>query len=299
MDKKTFAFITAFFSFLIWGALVIYWHQLSSVNPLEVVAHRAVWSLVLTAVLVLVTKKAGEVIRILKNPKNILPLILSSILIACNWGLFIWAVAHDKILESSMGNYITPLLNVAASAIIFKVSLNKYQKLSVLLAFSGVIYMIVIYGKVPYIALFFAVTFCTYGIIKKLVPASAVTGLFVETLIISVPSVIYVLYLISTGESAVLRGDLFISFLLVCGGIVTTLPLLGFSYSAKLLHLSTLGILQYITPTIAFLIGVFVYHEYFSTNMLITFILIWAGLIIYSADGIIQLKKSKIITQKD
>lgn len=293
MDKKTFAFIIAFFSFLIWGALVIYWHQLSSVNPLEVVAHRAVWSLVLTAVFVLITKKAGEVIRILKKPKNILPLILSSILIAGNWGLFIWAVAHDKILESSMGNYITPLLNVAASAIIFKVSLNKYQKLSVLLAFSGVIYMIVIYGKVPYIALFFAVTFCTYGIIKKLVPASAVTGLFIETLIISVPSVIYVLYLISTGESAVLRGEPFISFLLICGGVVTTLPLLGFSYSAKLLHLSTLGVLQYITPTIAFLIGVFVYHEYFSTNMLITFILIWAGLIIYSADGIIQLKNPK------
>ena len=298
MDKKTFAFIVAFFSFVIWGALVIYWHQLSSVNPLEVVAHRAVWSLVLTAVLVLVTKKAGEVIRILKNPKNILPLILSSILIACNWGLFIWAVAHDKILESSMGNYITPLLNVAASAIIFKVALNKYQKLSVLLAFSGVIYMIIIYGKVPYIALFFAVTFCTYGIIKKLVPASAITGLFVETLIISVPSVIYVLYLISTGESAVLRGDSFITFLLICGGAVTTLPLLGFSYSAKVLHLSTLGILQYITPTIGFLLGVFVYHEYFSANMLLTFILIWAGLIIYSTDGIIQLKKSKKNTHK-
>ena len=298
MDKKTFAFIVAFFSFVIWGALVIYWHQLSSVNPLEVVAHRAVWSLVLTAVLVVVTKKAWEVIHILKNPKNILPLILSSILIACNWGLFIWAVAHDKILESSMGNYITPLLNVAASAVIFKVALNKYQKLSVLLAFFGVIYMIIVYGKVPYIALFFAVTFCTYGIIKKLVPASAITGLFVETLIISVPSVIYVLYLISTGESAVLRGDSFITFLLVCGGVVTTLPLLGFSYSAKVLHLSTLGILQYITPTIGFLLGVFVYHEYFSANMLLTFILIWTGLIIYSTDGIIQLKKSKKNTHK-
>lgn len=293
MDKKTFAFIVAFFSFLIWGALVIYWHQLSSVNPLEVVAHRAIWSLVFTAILILVTKKAGEVIHILKNPRNILPLILSSILIAGNWGLFIWAVANDKIIESSMGNYITPLLNVAASAVIFKVVLNKYQKLSVLLAFAGVVYMIIVYGKVPYIAIFFAVTFCTYGIIKKLVPASALTGLFVETLIISVPSVIYVLYLISNGESAVLKGDALISFLLICGGIVTTLPLLGFSYSAKILHLSTLGILQYITPTIAFLLGVFVYHEYFSANMLITFILIWTGLIIYSTDGILQLKKMR------
>ncbi len=292
MDKKTFAFIIAFFSFLIWGALVIYWHQLSSVNPLEVVAHRAIWSLIFTTFIIIFMRKAGEVIRVFKNPKNVIPLILSSIIIASNWGLFIWAVAHDKIIESSMGNYITPLLNVAASAIIFKVVLNKYQKLSVLLALSGVVYMIIIYGKVPYIAIFFAITFCTYGIIKKLVRASAVTGLFIETLIISIPSAIYVLYLIHTGESAVLRGDNFITALLVCGGIVTTLPLLGFSYSAQILHLSTLGILQYITPTIAFLLGVFVYHEYFSTNMLITFILIWTGLVIYSVDGIYQLKKS-------
>lgn len=291
MDRKTFAFVVALFSFLIWGALVIYWHQLSSVNPLEVVAHRAIWSLIFTSFIILFMKRAGEVIRVIKNPKNVIPLIISSIIIASNWGIFIWAVANDKIIESSMGNYITPLLNVAASAIIFKVVLNKYQKLSVLLALSGVVYMIIVYGKVPYIAIFFAVTFCTYGIIKKLVRASAITGLFIETLIISIPSAVYVLYLISTGESAVLRGDSFITFLLVCGGIVTTLPLLGFSYSAQVLHLSTLGILQYITPTIAFLLGVFVYHEYFSKNMLITFILIWAGLIIYSVDGLYQLKK--------
>lgn len=292
MDKKTFAFIIAFFSFFIWGALVIYWHQLSSVNPLEVVAHRAIWSLIFTTFIIIFMRKAGEVVRVVKNPKNVVPLILSSIIIASNWGLFIWAVANDKIIESSMGNYITPLLNVAASAIIFKVILNKYQKLSVFLALSGVIYMIAVYGQIPYIAIFFAVTFCTYGIIKKLVRASAVTGLFIETFIISIPSAIYVLYLIHTGESAVLSGDSFIITLLVCGGIVTTLPLLGFSYSAQVLHLSTLGILQYITPTIAFLLGVFVYNEYFSANMLITFILIWTGLVVYSVDGIYQLKKN-------
>ena len=292
MDKKTFAFIIAFFSFFIWGALVIYWHQLSSVNPLEVVAHRAIWSLIFTTFIIIFMRKAGEVVRVVKNPKNVVPLILSSIIIASNWGLFIWAVANDKIIESSMGNYITPLLNVAASAIIFKVILNKYQKLSVFLALSGVIYMIAVYGQIPYIAIFFAVTFCTYGIIKKLVRASAVTGLFIETFIISIPSAIYVLYLIHTGESAVLSGDSFIITLLVCGGIVTTLPLLGFSYSAQVLHLSTLGILQYITPTIAFLLGVFVYTEYFSANMLITFILIGTGLVIYSVDGIYQLKKN-------
>lgn len=293
MDKKTFAFIIAFLSFFIWGALVIYWHRLSGVNPVEVVAHRAVWSLVLTGILILITKKRLEVVAVLKKPKNIFPLILSSVLIAGNWGLFIWAVANNKILESSMGNYITPLLNVAASAFIFKVALNKYQKLSVLLALIGVIYMILIYGQVPYLALFFAVTFCFYGIIKKLVPTSALTGLFIETLIISVPSVIYILYLISSGESAVLQGDMFINFLLICGGIVTTVPLLGFSYSAKVLHLSTIGILQYITPTMAFFLGIFLYNEYFNVDMLVTFVFIWLALIIYSADGIIGLKKHK------
>ena len=122
MDRKTFAFVVALFSFLIWGALVIYWHQLSSVNPLEVVAHRAIWSLIFTSFIILFMKRAGEVIRVIKNPKNVIPLIISSIIIASNWGIFIWAVANDKIIESSMGNYITPLLNVAASAIIFKVS---------------------------------------------------------------------------------------------------------------------------------------------------------------------------------
>lgn len=290
MKSKTTAFVTAFFSFVIWGALVIYWHSLSSVNPLEVVSHRALWSLVFTGILIVIFKKTGEAVSVLKNPKYILPLLASSILIAGNWGLFIWAVANEKIIESSMGNYITPLLNVAASALIFKVKLNKYQVISVLLAFTGVIYMILVYGKIPYIAVFFAVTFCAYGIIKKLVPTSALTGLFVETLIISVPALIYIITLIFLGKSAFVYGSASIIFLLICGGIVTTLPLLGFSYSAKILHLSTLGLLQYITPTISFLLGVFVYNEYFSKNMLITFIFIWSGLILYSFDGIRQMR---------
>ncbi len=293
MDKKTFAFIAAFLSFFTWGILVIYWHYLSNVSPLEIVSHRAIWSLLFSGMLIIITKQAGEVVCVFKNPKNIIPLIISSLLIAGNWGIFIWAVANGKIVESSMGNYVTPLLNVAASAFIFKITLNKYQKLSVLLAFLGVLYMVIVYGKIPYIAVFFAITFCAYGIIKKLVRTSALTGIFVETLIISIPAVIYIMYLISTGESAVIHGTTTVKVLLICTGIFTTLPLLGFSYSAKILHLSTLGIIQYTTPTITFLLGVFLYGEYFSTDMLITFILIWAGLIIFSVDGLRQLKNNK------
>ncbi len=293
MDKKTPAFIAALFSFLTWGFLVIYWNHLSSVHPLEVVSHRAIWSLLFSGVIILVTRRAREVVNVIKNPKNIFPLVLSSILIASNWGIFIWAVVNGKIIESSMGNYVTPLLNVAASAIIFKTALNKPQKISVLLALAGVIYMVYVYGRIPYIAVFFAVTFCSYGIIKKLVRASAVTGIFVETLIISLPAVVYILYLIYTGESAVVNGSITVKLLLIFTGILTTLPLLGFSFSAKILHLSTLGLIQYITPTITFLLGIFVYNEHIDKNMIITFILIWTGLIIFSIDGLMQLKNQK------
>lgn len=290
MDNKTTAFITAAVSFTFWGTLVIYWHGLANVNPLEVVSHRAIWSLIFTGILIVALRRTGEVVSVLKNPKYILPLICSSLLIAGNWGVFIWSVANEKIIESTMGNYVTPLLNVTASALIFKVKLNKYQVLSVLLALIGVVYMVIVYGAVPYVAIFFAVTFCAYGIIKKLVQASALTGLFVETLFISIPCAIYVIYLLVSGKSAILEGNTLVTTLLICGGIVTTLPLLGFSFSAKYLHLSTLGLLQYLNPTIAFLIGVFVYHEYFSRNMLITFMFIWAGLLIYSLDGLRQMK---------
>ena len=293
MNDKTIAFFTALGSFLFWGALVIYWHALKGVNPIEVVSHRAIWSLVFTGILVIFLRKIPEVIKILKNPKYVLPLVVSSLLIAFNWALFIWSVANEKIVESSMGNYVTPLLNVAAAALIFKVKMNKLQILSVLLALIGVVYMIIIYGRIPYVALLFAVTFCAYGIIKKLVPATVITGLFIETLVISIPSAIYIIFLLSHNTSAIQNSDLFIKTMLILGGIVTTLPLLGFSFSAKILNLNTLGLLQYLTPTIAFLLGVFLYQEYFSLNMLVTFIFIWSGLIIYSFDGLYRLKKSK------
>lgn len=293
MNDKTIAFLTALFSFLFWGALVIYWHTLREVDPIEVVSHRAIWSLAFTGIFVIILRKFSEVIRILKNPKYLFPLIFSSLLIAFNWGLFIWAVANEKIVESSMGNYITPLLNVAVAAIFFKVKMNKLQISSIILALIGVVYMILIYGKIPYTALLFAFSFCAYGIIKKLVPATAITGLFVETLVISIPSAIYILFVMSNNTSAIQHSDTFIKIMLILGGVVTTLPLLGFSYSAKILNLNTLGLLQYLTPTIAFLLGVFLYDEYFSLNMLVTFVFIWAGLIIYSFDGLYRLKKIK------
>lgn len=293
MNKERSALIISLSSFIVWGMLVIYWHRLSDVDPVEVVAHRAIWSLVFTFILIICLRRLGEAFNILKTPKYILPLIVSSLLIAGNWGIFIWAVANERILESSMGYYINPLFNVAASALIFKTALNKVQKTAVLSAVIGVVYMIFVYGKVPYISIMLAASFCAYGIIKKTIPASALTGLFIETLIISVPSVIYIIAAIMNGTSAVQGGDDTVKILLICGGIVTTLPLMGFTYGARNLNLSTLGIIQYITPTMSFLLGIFLYNEHFNVSMLITFIFIWAGIIIYSADGILRLKFKK------
>lgn len=280
-------------SFLLWGGLVIYWHALIDVDPLEVLSHRAIWSFIFMLILCIALKKFGEIKNVITHPKYIVPLIVSSILIGSNWGLFIWAVGNEKIIESAMGNYITPLLNMLASAIIFKVKLNKYQIIAILSVAIGVLYMIVGYGEVPYIALFFAVTFCAYGIIKKLVHATAVTGMFIETLFMSIPCTIYVLFLIGDGNSALLNGSVLTTLLLIGAGVMTTLPLIGFTYSAQRLHLSTIGVLQYISPTISFLIGVFLYKEPFSTSMLITFCFIWLGLLIYTINGIIVMKLSK------
>ena len=294
VNQKTSAFIIATVSFISWGAFVMYWHALTSINALEVIAHRAVWSLIFSAVLIIILRKGLEVKYVLSNPKYILPLVCSSLLIASNWFVFIWAVGHERIVEASMGSYIVPLMNVVISALVFKIWLNRYQFVAITFAFIGVSYMIYVYGRLPYVTILFAVTFCLYGIIKKFVPTGAIVGLFIETIVISIPALIYIIYTLIDGTSVLYRNDMGINLLLIFSGVITTPPLMGFSYSAKILHLSTIGILQYLTPTIAFLLGIFLYNEYFSRSLLIAFLFIWTGLLIYTLDGFRQLHNNRI-----
>lgn len=294
MEKNKFsALIICFITFLTWGTLAIYWYQLKNINPVEIVAHRAIWSVLFSGMLVIILGQGLQVFRAFKNRKIIIPLIFSSLLIASNWGIYIWAVSQNRIVETSMGYYINPLFNIIAAAIFFKVKLNKFQYLSIIFALLGVLYMVFNYGSIPYVALFLAISFCIYGVIRKITPIDAIAGLFVETLVIAIPSIFYLSYKIFIGSSAFTTTNGFIIFLLIIGGIVTTLPLAGFSYAAKHLNLNTVGIMQYISPTTSFLIGIFLYKEVFTISHLISFIFIWIGLIIYTIDGIIRYEIDK------
>lgn len=290
-DKNLKAFLICVVSFFTWGMLAIYWHQLNNVNAIEIVAHRAVWSLIFTGILVLIVKQGNQVLDALKNPKMLLALAASSTTIAINWGLYIWAVTHDNIVQTSMGYYINPLFNVAASAIIFKTSMNKAQIAAVILAFLGVVNLIIGYGSVPIIAISLATSFCIYGVIRKIVKIDAIPGLFIETVIISIPSLLYIIFITMNGKGVFVDGETFVLSLLIIGGLVTTLPLAGFSYGARHLNLSTVAVIQYISPTVSFSIGVFLYKEVFTVSHLITFIFIWIGILIYSIDAIIRLRK--------
>lgn len=292
-NNHTKAFLVCIVSFFTWGMLAIYWHQLNQVNAVEIVAHRAVWSLLFTGIIVMIVRQGNQVIKAFTDPKLLLALTVSGATIAINWSLYIWAVTHDHIVQTSMGYYINPLLNVAASAIIFKTSMNRIQIFAILLAMVGVAILIVGYGSVPWVALSLAMSFCVYGVIRKIIKIDALPGLFIETLIVSVPSIIYIIYLTSNSMGVLANPQTFVISLLIIGGLLTTLPLAGFSYGARNLNLSTVGIIQYISPTVSFSIGVFVYKEIFTVSHLVTFLFIWTGIIIYTVDAIVRMRKYK------
>lgn len=291
-DMKAFLICVA--SFFTWGALAVYWHQLNKINAVEIVAHRAVWALMFTGILVLIVKQGTQVKGAFKDYKTLLALTASSSTIALNWSLYIWAVTHDNIIQTSMGYYINPLFNVAASALIFKTSMNKAQIIAVIFALIGVANLVIGYGSVPWIALSLAASFSVYGVIRKIVKIDALPGLFIETLIISIPSAIYIVYLTMHGKGVLIDGENLILSLLIIGGLLTTLPLAGFAYGARHLSLGTVGIIQYISPTVSFSIGVFLYKEVFTLSHLITFAFIWTGIIIYSADALIKMHKYRV-----
>lgn len=291
-DMKAFLICAA--SFFTWGALAVYWHQLNKINAVEIVAHRAIWALLFTGILVLIVKQETQVKDAFKDYKTLLALTASSSTIALNWSLYIWAVTHGNIIQTSMGYYINPLFNVAASAFIFKTSMNKAQIIAVIFALIGVANLVIGYGSVPWIALSLAASFSVYGVIRKIVKIDALPGLFIETLVISIPSAVYIVYITMHGKGVLIGGENLILSLLIIGGLLTTLPLAGFAYGARRLNLGTVGIIQYISPTVSFSIGVFLYKEVFTLSHLITFAFIWTGIIIYSADALIKMHKYRV-----
>jgi len=292
-SDTVFGVVYAASAFFIWGISPIYWKALRAVPAFEIILHRIVWSFFFLVPVILVMRRWKDFVDALKNYRILLILLFTALIISGNWLLYIWAVNHDHLLQASLGYYISPLVNVVLGMIFLKERLRPTQILAVLLAAAGVLYLTIYYGEFPWIALTLAVSFGLYGLIRKTAPVGSLAGLTVETLLVSIPALVYLFYLDSQGAGTIFRVSLKLDLLLMGCALATAIPLLFFTLGARRLYLSTVGLLQYIAPTCMFLMAVLLFHEPFVKAQVVTFIFIWTALAIYSTDSIRYYKRQE------
>ena len=270
-------------AYVIWGLLPIYWRWLERASSFEILGHRAIWSLVVCLLFLAFQKQLKSTFKLLKNLRTFSLLALTSLLLSANWGIYIWAVSVDRVVEAALGYYITPLVAVSFGVFALKEKLHKQQLISVLLATIGVLILTFTYGRLPLIAIGLAVSWGSYSLIKKQLNAGALETLSIETIVAFIPSFFYVSYLLNNNE-AEFGQDWGFSIALASAGLVTVIPLLLFNAATTRLPLTITGLLQYITPSIMFLIGIVVFHEPLQLTKLIGFIFIWIALVILGRD---------------
>ncbi|MHC4695548.1 MAG: EamA family transporter RarD [Planctomycetota bacterium] len=271
-------------AYLWWGMVPIYFKQVAHVLPTEVLAHRVIWSVVLLSVLMRIYDRWHVAYDLLRNKLTIITLCGTMILIAGNWLVFIWAVANDRVLQASLGYFINPLFSVLLGFVFLRERLRRWQIVSVALAGIGVAYLTLGYGQVPWVALFLAVSFGFYGLLRKTAKVDALVGLTAETTLLAPLALGYLIYLAIRGDCVFGTQSRWMDLLLALGGVITAVPLLWFTNAARRLRLATMGFLQYIAPSMHFLLAVAVYGEAFTLAHQITFACIWTALIIYSID---------------
>jgi chloramphenicol-sensitive protein RarD len=267
-----------------WGFFPLYFKAVAAVSPAVVMAHRAVWSFVVLAVLVAALGRWKELWHRLRDRQLLLKLVLSTLLIAANWLTFIYAVASAQVLQASLGYFINPLVNVLLGVVLLGERLRPRQAMSIALALLGVLVLAVFVGEVPWLALTMALTFSLYSLMRKIMPVDAVTSLTVETMVMAPAALAYLGCVAAAGGGGPLDPRML--GLLILGGPVTTVPLLLFGAAARRLRLATLGILQYLSPTLQFSLAVLAFGEPFSTVQLVSFACIWAAVLIYAADSL-------------
>lgn len=280
--------LSAYFS---WGFIPIYWKHIRNTSSFEILAHRGIWSLVFCIALLAMRKQLRRTLTILKSKRMFSILAISSGLLTINWGVFIWAVGANRVVESALGYYIAPLLNVLFGIIIFKESLRKLQWIAVSLGAISVLVITVEYQQFPWVALSLALSWGTYSLVKKKIDLGALETLTIETLIAFIPNLGFLFFIENKG-TAQFGQEISVSILLALAGVATVIPLLFFNGAIVRLPLSTLGLLQYITPTIFFLLGVFVFGEDMSAGKILGFTFIWGSLVALSID---LLKSSRTV----
>ena len=272
-------------AYLIWGFFPVYFKAFGTIPSLQIVSHRILWSLIFLMLLSFRPGRWGDIRRAVSDRRSLLTLLASSILIATNWLVFIIVVGHGQVLQSSLGYFITPFVSALLGMIFLKEQLRPLQLTSLFMAAAGVITLTIGYGSIPWSALILALTFGSYGLLRKVVRTDALAGLTVETCILAPIAGAYLLVAGVGGEGAFLSRGVGTDLLFMSAGVVTAVPLLLFAAAARRLKLATIGFLQYITPTLHFLLAVAVYGEPFSTTHLASFLCIWAGLACYSWDA--------------
>lgn len=272
-------------AYVLWGILPVYWKALELVSPFEILSSRFMWSCVFVFLLIIFQKKwplfAKEVKQVFSNVKTGAAMVAVGITISFNWGTFIWAVNNGHIVETSMGYYINPLVSILFAVVFLRERLDKMQLAAITCAFIGVASMVYSFGKIPWVSLTLAFTFALYGLLKKILPVSALTSIMLETLLITPLALVYEYSLWQQGVSFYASGNLQVIMMLTGAGVVTAIPLLLFTAGARLLPLKIIGFLQYISPTLTLLIGVFVYNEAFTASHLLAFGWIWAALLLF------------------
>lgn len=284
-------------AYAIWGLFPLYWRLLSAVPALQLISHRVVWScLILTATIVL-TRRWRQFRSALAHPRALWIYLGAALLISINWLVYVWAVNHGFVIETSLGYFINPLISVVLGVALLGERLRPWQWLPIALAAAGVLQLTFSYGAPPWIALALAFSFAGYGLLKKTAPLNSLFGLTLETGLLLLPALAYLGYSEASGQGAFLHdvpANPHSDLLLVCSGFLTMAPLLLFAAAAPHIPLTLMGILQYIAPTLQFLLGVLLFDEPFDTHRLIGFACVWGALLIFTAGGVLTRKRAVV-----
>lgn len=295
MTNERLGQLYAVLAFLFWGGVSpIYFKETASVDSFEVLIYRIVFSVIILLPFLFYKNEFVTFFRTIKDKKKIFYLFISTFFVSLNWLIFIWAIANDKILETSLGYYINPLIYVLFGFIFFKERMTRNQNIAILLAVLAVAYEFYTLGSIPIISLSLAMSFGIYGMIRKKINVGSLVGLFIEVLLLLPFALGYLIYLYFNGGIAFVQNNgVYISFMLALAGLITVIPLLLFNGAATRMKLATLGFFQYIGPTVSFLLAVYIYDEELNIDKFITFVIIWIALLIFSFDSLKNIIKTK------
>lgn len=286
-------FAFALSAYLMWGILPIYMKAISHIPPVEIIAHRVVWSVPIAGAVLVILRRVQDIAAAFRSPRVLAMGAVTAVLITVNWGTYVWAIANDRTVEAALGYYINPLFSVMLGAVLLRERLTRLQLAAIALAAAAVAILTWDTGKLPAVALILTGSWGFYAYFKKSLPIGPNQGFLLEVLLLSPPALAYMIWLGVNGQGHFLAGSALDTWLLLGCGVITAAPLLVYANGAKLLRLSTIGIMQYIAPTMIFLIAVFVFGEPFGRSRMIAFPMIWAALVLYSIPMLQQARRAR------